>query len=131
MSYTLQAVIGEERDLRSHAIEGAIVITLPQGKGLLPVNETLRDRFGIPFLELGHTDEALHSISAFVALFGKMKLAYVEAEFFGGDGGQASVVWEEQKLVFGPLRNRHAINQALVLLGVATGAAHDEFDALG
>ncbi len=131
MGYTLQAVIGDERDFRGHVIEGAQIVPLPQGKALMPIDEDLRERFGIPFLEFGHTADALRSVTEFVALLGKKKLAYVEAEFFGGAGGQSSAVWTEGKLVSGPLCEDDAINQALRLLGVTRGDSHDEFDALG
>jgi hypothetical protein len=97
----------------------------------MPIGEGIRDRLGIPFLEFWHTDEALCRVTDLVALFGNKKLAYVEAEFFGGEGGQASAVWEEGKPVLGPLREDSAINQALKSLGVTKGTAHDEFDAPG
>lgn len=67
-------------------------------------------------------------------------LAYVEADFFGGVGTQAAVVWDGGRLVLGPLsarlgpgrpRPRRAwpINRALRTLGVRAGAHVDEFEA--
>jgi hypothetical protein len=130
MAYTIQALIGDQGDLKSRSIEGATVITLPQGKALLPVCEAVRERFQIPFLEFGHTDAAFEKVSTLVAQLAADKIAYVEAEFFGGQGGQSAAVWKEGKLVFGPVVSEYAINEALKLLGVVKDDAHDEFDAI-
>ena len=130
MAYTLQAVIGEETDLKHHGIPGAKVIALPQGKALLPLYEEVREHFDIPFLEFGHSDSAFETVSTFVAQLGAGKFAYVEAEFFGGVGGQSAAIWNEGEVVFGPVVSEHAINDALKLLGVVKGEAQDEFDAI-
>lgn len=58
------------------------------------------------------------------------RLAYVEAEFFGGVGGQAAVAWSEGARALGPLRDQDAINQVLRFLGARADGAHDEFDAI-
>ena len=130
MSYTLQAVIGGEADLQAHEAEGVCIVRLTQGLAMIPITEALREKLGIPFLEFGHSDEALECIGDLVNHI-KNKVAYVEAEFFGGDGGQACAVWDEGKLVLGPCVEKHAINRALGLLGVKVGNALDEFDAIG
>ena len=69
-------------------------------------------------------------------------VAYVEAEFFGGTGQQASVVWEQGALAFGPVIDPpetdpppalgdRAINQALRWMGIRPDAASiDEFEAI-
>lgn len=130
MAYTLQALIGEETDVRSAAPSGAAVIALSQSKALVPLTKSVREEHGISFLPLTDegTDDVPESVRAFAAR-GK-KIAYVEAEFFGGDGMQAAAVWEEGRLVFGPLVADDAINQALRVIGVAKKESFDEFEAL-
>ena len=69
-------------------------------------------------------------------------VAYLEAEFWGGDGCQASVVWDARSVVHGPIVEQDAfsraplgdgaINQALRRLGVRVGeGAPDEFATVG
>ena len=57
-------------------------------------------------------------------------VAYVEAEFFGGDGTQASIVWHETRIVQKLIVQTDAINIALQKLGVKKGAEIDEFSAI-
>ncbi len=59
------------------------------------------------------------------------RIAYVEAESFGGQGEQAALLAEDGKLVGEPNVFLNAINGALSFIGVKQGDAHDEFDAVG
>jgi hypothetical protein len=127
MGYTLQAIVGDSTDLRS-GLPGFTVIDLAQGKGLVPISEAVRERYEIPFLEFG-SDTIPEGIISLVKPL--KKAAYLEAEFFGGEGGQSSAAWEDGRLVFGPVSTKDAINQALRFLGVEKKKSHDEFDALG
>ena len=45
-------------------------------------------------------------------------LTYIEAEFWGGEGSQSSVVWNHGQIIHGPEHSRWAINKALRHLGV-------------
>jgi hypothetical protein len=130
MSYTLQAFIGEESDARSAAPSGAAVIALPQSKALVPLTRSVRKAHDISFLPL--TDDGADDVPEAAREFAARakKIAYVEAEFFGGAGTQAAAVWEEGRLVFGPVVADDAINQALRVLGVAKKEHFDEFEAL-
>lgn len=68
-------------------------------------------------------------------------IAYVEAEFFGGVGQQASVVWHRGEAVLGPMAQElppgvpvvrvGPINAALRCLGVTTMDGLDEFETVG
>jgi hypothetical protein len=59
-------------------------------------------------------------------------VAYVETEYFGGDGVQAAAVWEGGAIAFGPRQaDAGPINEALRLLGVERTTAQDEFDTVG
>ncbi|WP_212833229.1 hypothetical protein [Catellatospora sp. TT07R-123] len=66
-------------------------------------------------------------------------VGYIEAEYFGGAGGQGAAVWDRGVLVVGPLVNvgeaigieGTPISQALRYLGVVRSFPWDEFDAAG
>ena len=68
-------------------------------------------------------------------------IAYVEAEFFGGVGEQAAVVWHRGEAVFGPTAQQFPpevpevgvgpINAVLRRLGVTAVDGRDEFDTVG
>jgi hypothetical protein len=132
MAYTLQAFVGDLAVLEKSAPAGTQVIALVQGKGMIPLTEDVCDQFEVPFLPL--TDEGLdklpESVEALAGHFAE-RVAYLEAEFFGGEGTQAAAIWEKGELVFGPVVKPTAINEALQKLGVVKGDHHDEFDAMG
>ena len=66
-------------------------------------------------------------------------VAYVEAEYFGGLGYQGAVVWQDGRIVLGPLTtaddspvpDRSPISLALRHLGVSATGYVDEFAAVG
>jgi hypothetical protein len=67
-------------------------------------------------------------------------VGYVEAEFFGGVGGQGAALWDAGELVLGPLfvgEDEHfapqgsPISQLLARLGVERDGYRDEFDVVG
>ena len=77
-----------------------------------------------------------------------VRVIYIEAEFFAGQGNQAAVGWHGGVLEFGPRRTQMpmedregytvvadqddmAINSALRWLGVARSETRDEFDVVG
>jgi hypothetical protein len=134
MAYDLQALIADEATIRTAVPAGAVVIRLPQGKAMIPVSDQVREVHDIPFLPL--TDEGITEVPDGIATMGEAiaragRVAYVEAEFFGGVGTQACVTWDASRIPSQPLVDVHAINTALRFLGVVIGDHHDEFDALG
>lgn len=131
MSYNLQAVLGRELARHASAFRSARSVPLERGIEMIPVTDELHR-------EIGRGDE----LPRFAKLSPKVQqwverisiagpVAYVEAELFGGLGGQAAVVWSEGSRLLGPIHAEDAINQALRLLGVPSEGAHDEFDAVG
>lgn len=133
MSYTLQGIVGDEEILAgAETAIAAEVITLPQGKALLLFTERFRKEHLVPFLPLtdegGDLPDAIRNLCARISLAGR--IAYVEAEFFGASGTQASVVWHGGDMIQPPLIEQDAINTALRCLGVQTTQGTDEFDAL-
>jgi len=57
-------------------------------------------------------------------------VAYVETEYFGGDGGEGAIVARGGKIVFGPAEGEGSINAALQLLGAKKEGGRDEFDSI-
>ena len=101
---------------------------------MIPLTERVLEECAIPFLPLtdGGTLALPESIGDLAAPLAKQcKLAYIEAEFFGGVGTQASVTWDGRGVPSTPLIQPDAINEAMRFLGVVIGDHHDEFDALG
>jgi hypothetical protein len=135
MSYVLQSLIGEEAVIRAAVPSGAVVVPLPQGKAMIPLSDHVREARGIPTLPLTDEDEtpaavpeSIASIAEAIAKAGKV--AYIEAELWGGGGIQACVTWDAAAQASYPLVNIGAINTALRFLGVQTANCRDEFDAL-
>ena len=130
MAYTIQAFIGDTADAKSAAPSGSLIVTLSQSKALVPLTASVRKEHGILFLPL--TDDGSDKVPESVMVFASRakKIAYIEAEFFGGDGTQAAAVWEDGRLIFGPVVGDDAINQALRLLDVEKKEFFDEFEAL-
>lgn len=132
MAYTLQAIIAKRGILAE--LPGARLAALEQDYEMLPFSGAFLRERGIPLLPL--TDEGAAQLPQSIqrtcaALSQKARLAYIEAEFFGGMSTQACALFEHGKMVQGPLLDDAAINAALVFLGVEKHSAHDEFDALG
>jgi len=136
---------GDELLKAAERLPGALVKSLSMGYGFLPVTEDLAgDDDPAPFGDLERLTTRLGAWAEEVS--GEFPLAYVETEYFGGEGSQAAMVWAAGEVVFGPVRTSDlreggnssarklldgAINRALRHLGVNRGAVRDEFDALG
>ena len=60
-------------------------------------------------------------------------VAFIETNYFGGEGNQGAIVAKSGKIVFGPdVARSGVVNRALRLLGVSRGKDEfDEFDSLG
>jgi hypothetical protein len=153
MAYVLNALIARPEALE--LVRGVLVVPIAQGFALAPLSDgfwreqghrshplrreaEIRDAPESEFEQPGdrareseHARSAFAQIAKICAEISKVApIAYVEAEFFGGSGGQAAAAWTAQQIVWGPLVEEHAINEALQRIGVhrATG---DEFDTLG
>jgi|GEM_PF-368163 len=153
MAYVLNVLVTEVSN-RS-VLDGLRIVPLTQGKGLIPLSKVFWGRGQhssqpilrewearhAPDADFGAGDErAAHikkaqSAFAYIAelcttLSAQSPVAYLEADFFGGTGGQASAVWERGAITFGPTVASDAINQALAKIGIARGLG-DEFETLG
>lgn len=137
MGYTLRAFVGRAEALSPlvGVVPQAVLIKLEQGFCLIPVTDALHDALTNfaqeesppPFSFL-----TAHLETQLLARIGNECVGYIEAEYFGGDGEQAAILWKDgrRKFVAGP--DYGAINSVLKRLGVAIGLSnHDEFEAVG
>lgn len=112
MSYTHQAFVGGSQVLRAGVVPGATVVPLNSTLAILPLVEMVASDTGIPSLPL--TDDRLAALPAITRLGEKLstlgRVAYVEAEFFGGMGKQANCLFESGRLVGGPAVHERATN---------------------
>ena len=133
MSYTIQGIIGDWALLTSRTIAKARFVSLPQNKALLPFSSEFRSEHALPWLPLtdegSELPEKIQNICTRLSVDGR--LAYVEAEFFGGLGTQAAVVWTNGIISGVPMLGPNAIDQALRSIGVIATKGVDEFDTLG
>lgn len=138
MGYTLSALVARCEVFAEVPawIADSVIITLPQGFCMLPLSDGLRGQFGPedrPWLYATHgifmrLPEDLVPRAAELSRRGRV--AYVEAEYFGGAGEQRAMVWEDGAVRDEPAEHSFAINDALSTLGVEHGEAGDRFDAL-
>ena len=133
MGYTLQAILGDETVLTPVAGE-LVAVRVNQGKLLIPLTEQVRQSRRIPFLPF--TGEGADIIPDSLATLCRSlsalgRIAYLEAEFFGGVGAQAIILAEYGVMIGGPEVHESAINVALRFLGVSRDGTTDEFDSVG
>ncbi|MET8627723.1 hypothetical protein ABZW30_28925 [Kitasatospora sp. NPDC004669] len=148
MSYELQALIGTLELLTVAAAEvpAARVVPLAQGLALIPVTSAvlaaLQGDAAVSKVG-GGAGFGWHSDGFELRLAAWSKagpIACVEAEYFGGSGTQRAAVWENGRVVLGPLTSGEfetvpegtPISRALRRLGAHVAAGRvDEFDAVG
>ncbi|MFB4318412.1 hypothetical protein [Actinomadura sp. 21ATH] len=145
MSYELHAVVGDFDRLRglSAGLPRAVVVPLRQRLGLLPMTGEIFDELGGgggrrraegPFVLMS---PALDALLAEWSRGGPV--AYVEADFFGGDGEQTAALWEGGLRTWGPENawnppgrpETWPINAALARLGAVRAGPFDLFDTIG
>jgi hypothetical protein len=138
MGYRLIGILGdgETSNFISRTYENAQVIGLHKNLYLIPFIDELFD-------EINQNDE-YPGVDTFTFLSPKVsgylknvsmhgKVAYIEADYSGGSGGQGAVVWQHGNA----LLNRQfaygegSINEALLLFGVIKEGIKDEFETVG
>ncbi|MFI7603531.1 hypothetical protein ACIBTV_00210 [Micromonospora sp. NPDC049366] len=151
MSYQLSAVVADIELLRQHTadLDHAVLGELRQDFGLLPITPQLVEEltgalpdFAVDAPDRDHPFQLVLSPPLTEVLAGWSRsgpVAYLEAEFLGGLGHQAAVVWLDGAVAWGPrfddeltvARPDWPINSALVRLGVEPGSWIDPFAELG
>ncbi len=135
MSYVLSGVIARRETLATAV--GLVVVELPAGMALAPLARAFWEERGVASLPLIDAmergadvgEEFWRVAEIFAQLSRRSPVAYVEAEFWAGEGTQASLVWREGVVSDDPLYAPDAISLALEELGVQA-LDSDEFDAL-
>ncbi|PTX93833.1 hypothetical protein DB345_19850 [Spartobacteria bacterium LR76] len=133
MGYFLQAIISTIPVLKARYsdFKSAVVVPLTDDFALIPITDELLDEVGASGSSgkfYRYTPEVANWVRA-ISTYGAV--AYIEAEFFGGTGGQIAVVWSSGDEILPPTQETGAINIALQLLGVSRGSSLDEFEAVG
>jgi hypothetical protein len=114
-----------------HAPPGLATVRLQCGLAMWPIDSTYQEQHSITLLPL--TDEGLEEIPESIAEIAAplSRCAYVEAEFFGGNGVQAFAMFSQGRLDGGIAVGKSVINDALRMLGVVAKRGQDEFDTVG
>jgi len=131
--YTIQAFIAKRDSFPLRLPETLVLVELDQGIQMIPVGESVQQRYGIsdlPLMDDRNTELPASLLELFRELSSAGKVAYIEAEIFGGVGTQAYVYAETGKVDTAVVGDR-AINAALQLLGVMRKPGFDEFDSVG
>jgi hypothetical protein len=112
-------------------------VSLAQDLCFMPITDKVLADLRLAHPEVGEDKVGFERLSGgvehvAVELSREGPVAYIETEYNGGEGAQASVAWRNGTVVLPPRTAESGpINEALVLLGVARQNAHDEFDAVG
>ncbi|GAA2716133.1 hypothetical protein ACFY2R_08340 [Micromonospora olivasterospora] len=151
MSYQLSAVVADVELLREQTadLDHAVLAALRQDFALLPLTPQLVEELtgALPDFAVGKpSPEQPFELVLSPALTGLLArwsrqgpVAYLEAEFSGGLGRQASMVWLGGAVSWGPHfddvldapRERWPLNAALVRIGAEPGRWIDPFAELG
>jgi hypothetical protein len=146
MGHYIQGFVAKTDALRHAALtlKNVRYVPLNFGFSFIPVTDAIvDDSDNVPH-------EILHRLSSRLIQWAELAskefpIAYIETDYHGGMGSQASVVWSDGQCVFGPLETVDgyrdgkmietplldgAINQAVRHLNVDRGNVRDEFDAL-
>ena len=133
MAYEIQAIVSTQSVLAVHRTRfaSAAIVPLVSGFALIPITGELLHEVGASG-ESGQFYKFTLPIAGWLrAISASAPAAYIEAEFFGGVGGQSATVWPHGEQLLGPTHNSDAINIALRLIGVQRGTSRDEFEAVG
>lgn len=143
MAYWLEALIFPDADLEDlpKPLTHAHRIRISQHLCLVPITKEFRDEIAEYYPAVhSATYKELDLLSGPVIEFARaisrrVPVAYIEAIYSGGYGGQNSIVWKDGKVELGPLTGSTPegwpVNRALQFLGVSKGEAADEFEAIG
>ena len=136
MGYYLQAFICKQSDenIFSDNFDKAKKIEIGQGLSLVPMTEELYDqinKFTIsnPIDKFEYLTQNIET--KILKLTNGKKIAYVEAEYFGGEGGQIAIIWNNNKRENLFPYGQGCINEVLKEFGVKTNSNFDEFDSVG
>jgi len=134
--YYLQAFICKtiDADCLIKMFDKAVKVDIEQNLSLIPMTEDLFDQIN-EFSDTVSIDSfeylTEHIENKILLVIRERKFSYIEAEYFGGEGGQIAIIWQNNKRqkIFSYGQDR--INQVLKSFGVIANKGQDEFDTLG
>lgn len=135
MAYILQAFIGEQTDLQIIAdkYSNAQIVNVGQNVSIVPMTEDLFDEINEMTISEDISSFMFLTTNieqAILRIIGTKLIGYIEAEYFGGQGGQAAIIWKEGHRFalfdYGP----NSINSVLKYFEVMTEKGKDEFDTI-
>lgn len=133
MGHCVRAIIGAHKDIQR--IENnywlAKGIKLPQGYGMIFLTDALLDNIGELFESANEPSDPETVTSYLLQVYSfRTKLAYIEADYFGGIGTQSGILYENGNISIPLCSGKGAINILLRELGVWHEVNKDEFDSL-
>ena len=136
LGYTLKAYIGKEDCLIPilKKFNKSKKVDLNSGISMIPMTDELFDEInqmenssGISTFEF--LTENLEQKT--IEIIGNQELAYVESEFFGGQGGHIGILWRNGKRDILTEFDKSSMNNILKELGVNRTLLKDEFEITG
>ena len=136
MGYILKAYIGREENLNPilERYSESKKVDLNNKFSMIPMTDELFDEINemkvssgistFEFLTENIEQKTIETIE-------NRELAYVESEFFGGQGGHIGVIWKNGKRDFLSEFGKKTINEILIRLGVERTLFKDEFETVG
>lgn len=136
MTYILQAFITKKsnHNYLTDFYENATAVDIGDELSLIPFTTELFDEINklTESKPIGKFDYLTENIEVeLLKQIGDIKLAYIEADYFGGEGGQIAIIWEEQKRIYLSEWGDWEINKVLKDFGIIAKDGKDEFDTVG
>lgn len=138
MGHNIRAIIGKSEIIEKIASDWlyANMLNLSQGYAMIFLTDKLFD--DITELSNKNNDLETSVLNYFTtAIFELLqyysfgsKLAYIETYYFGGQGKQAGVLFENGKLKIPPTSSENIINVILNAIGVYKEQEKDEFESI-
>jgi len=136
MGYYLQAFICKQSDTNifTDNFDKAKNVVIGQGLSLIPMTKDLYNQ--INDIAVSNSVDNFEYLtdnveSKILQLIGDKKIAYVEAEYHGGDGGQVAIIWRDNKRYKFLELGQEKINEVLKDFGAIAEKGEDEFLTLG
>jgi hypothetical protein len=133
-SETLSAGVGH--------LKRAVICPLAQNFSLLPITDAFADELAsaqndaAPTKPLAYLPDGVLTLALDISR--RAPVAYIMTAYFGGQGRQDALAWDNGELRFSPGTDGYdrpwphtPISQALRMIGVVADAGLDEFDTVG
>lgn len=139
MGYQLQAIICKDKlsNIITHEYKSAGRVHLKDNLYIIPFTQNFYDEVN-QYSESNHFDKFEYLNERLFNFLSQKSLiepiAYVEADYFGGTGGQSAIMFEKSKIII-DIRYTDtgygAINSVLKEFGISKENNNDEWDTVG